>query len=83
MDRRDKTIRSLQERVTSLEASLRDANRNWSEEGYSNRGGRSSGRGGSSGRGRGGGAPTIPKVKKHKVIEDKDFVMDRLQVGQS
>ena len=49
MDRRDKTIRSLQERVTNLETSLRDANRNRSEEGYSNRGGRGSGRGGSSG----------------------------------
>ena len=83
MDRRDKTIRSLQERVTNLETSLRDANRNRSDEGYSNRGGRGSGRVGSSGRGRGGGAPTIPKFKKHKVIEDKDFVMDRLQVGQS
>ena len=77
MDRRDKTIRSLQERVTNLETSLRDANRNRSDEG-----GRGSGRGGSSGRGRGGGAPTIPKFKKHKLIEDKDFVIDRLQVGQ-
>ena len=80
-DKKERSIKALQDRVASLEASLRTANRNWGDEGHSNRGGRSSGRGSSTGRGRGGGAPPMPKgVKRHRGAEENEYVIDRLQV---